>query len=167
MRSFASDNNSGVHPEVINAIIKANEDHAIAYGDDPWSEQATELIKQEFGPTAYPLFVFNGTGANAIALRATTRSYHSILCAASAHIAVDECGAPTQMTGCVLKELTTPNGKLTPALIATQLHGFGFEHHSQPRVVYISQCSEFGTVYTQEEIKAIAELVHANGMYLH
>lgn len=167
MRSFASDNNSGVHPDVLRAIAEANCDHAVAYGGDRWTEAAEEAIRSEFGSDAFPLFVFNGTGANTVALRACTLPFHSILCSSMAHIAVDECNAPGFSTGCSLKEIATPDGKLTPELIRPHLHGFGFEHHSQPKVVYISQCTELGTIYTPAEIRAIAHLIHPYGMYLH
>lgn len=102
MRSFASDNNSGVHPLVMEAVIKANEDHAIGYGDDPWTSAAVAKIKSIFGEEASPFFVFNGTGANSVALQAVTRPFNSILCAETAHINVDECGAPARMTGCAV-----------------------------------------------------------------
>jgi len=167
MRSFASDNNSGVHPSVIEAILKANADHAIGYGDDPWTTNATEKIKQVFGKEASPFFVFNGTGANSVALQAVTRSFNSIICAETAHIYVDECGAPGRMTGCTLIAIPTSDGKLTPELIKPHLQHFGVCHHSQPKAVYISQVSELGTVYTIEEVKAIADLLHSHNMYLH
>ena len=167
MRSFASDNNSGVHPFVMEAIAEANRDHAVGYGDDPWTEKATAKIKELFGSDAEPFFVFNGTGANSVALQAVTRSYHSILCAQTAHIYVDECGGPGKMSGCTLTAIETPNGKLTPELIRPHLHNFGVCHHSQPKAVYISQASELGTIYTPEEIRAIADLIHTYGMVLH
>lgn len=167
MRSFASDNNSGVHPLVMDAILKANDNHAVGYGDDPWTAEATSKIKEIFGQEASPFFVFNGTGANSVALQAVTRSFHSILCAETAHIHVDECGAPARMTGCALVPIATPDGKLTPELIKPHLHNFGVCHHSQPKAVYISQVSELGTIYTIEEVKAIADLLHAHKMYLH
>lgn len=167
MRSFASDNNSGVHPLIMEAVIKANEDHAIGYGDDPWTAAATAKIKSFFGEEAAPFFVFNGTGANSVALQAVTRSFHSILCAETAHINVDECGAPARLTGCAVVTIPTTDGKLTPELIKPRLHNFGVCHHSQPKAVYISQVSELGTVYTINEVKAIADLVHAHNMYLH
>ena len=167
MRSFASDNNSGVHPLVLEAVIKANDNHAVGYGDDPWTEAATAKIKEVFGDEASPFFVFNGTGANSVALQAVTRPFNSILCAETAHINVDECGAPARMTGCAVVPIATRNGKLTPELIRPHLHNFGFCHHSQPKVVYISQVSELGTVYTIEEVKAIADLLHSYNMYLH
>ncbi|MCE5226339.1 MAG: low specificity L-threonine aldolase [Porphyromonadaceae bacterium] len=167
MRSFASDNNSGVHPLVMDVVIKANENHAVGYGDDPWTAAAVTKIKEIFGEKASPFFVFNGTGANSVALQAVTRSFNSILCAETAHINVDECGAPGRMTGCAIVTIPTPDGKLTPELIKPHLHNFGVCHHSQPKVVYISQVTELGTVYTIEEVKAIADLLHAHNMYLH
>ena len=167
MRSFASDNNSGVHPLVMDAIIEANDNHAIGYGDDPWTAIATAKIRSHFGQDASPFFVFNGTGANSVALQAVTHSFNSILCAETAHIFVDECGAPARMTGCSVVSIPTFDGKLTPDLIKLHLHNFGVAHHSQPKVVYISQVSELGTVYTIEEVNAIAELLHTHNMYLH
>lgn len=167
MRSFASDNNSGVHPLVMEAVINANQDHAVGYGDDPWTMAATEKIKEVFGPKAEPFFVFNGTGANSVALQAVTRPFHSIVCSETAHIYVDECGAPAKMSGCAVTAIPTPDGKLTPELIKPRLHNFGVCHHSQPKVVYISQVSEMGTIYTMDEVKAIADLIHSYDMYLH
>ena len=167
MRSFASDNNSGVHPAILEALLQANTDHAVGYGDDPWTEAATEAVRRTFGPTADPFFVFNGTGANSVALQAVTRPFNSILCAETAHINVDECGAPARMTGCAVVPIPTPDGKLTPELIRPQLRNFGVCHHSQPKAVYISQVSELGTVYTIAEVRAIADLLHAHDMYLH
>ena len=167
MRSFASDNNSGVHPQIMDAIIKANNNHAVGYGDDPWTEAATAKIQKVFGAEAAPFFVFNGTGANSVALQAITRPFNSVICAETAHIYVDECGAPAKMSGCTFVPVPTPDGKLTPELIKPQLKCFGECHHAQPKAVYISQVSELGTVYTIEEVKAIADLLHAHNMYLH
>ena len=167
MRSFASDNNSGVHPLVMEAIAKANDNHAVGYGDDPWTAAATDKIRAVFGPSADPFFVFNGTGANSVALQAVTRPFNSILCATTAHIYVDECGAPARMTGCAVTPIPTPDGKLTPELIRPYLCNFGVCHQSQPKAVYISQVSELGTVYTIEEVRALADLLHAYHMYLH
>lgn len=167
MRSFGSDNNSGVDPRIMQALVSANSDHTIAYGDDPWTHQATEAIRTLLGgKEIYPYFLFNGTGANVVALQACTLPFHSILCASTAHIAVDECGAPGKITGAALKEIATPDGKLTPALVQPYLHGFGFEHHSQPKVIAISQTTELGTLYTPQEIKALADLAHNHDMYL-
>ena len=166
MRSFGSDNNSGVHPQIMEALIKANDNHALAYGDDPWTAQAVKDIKACFGEIAEPYFVFNGTGANVTAIRACCQTFHAVIAARTAHIAVDECGAPGFLSGAAVKEVDTPDGKLTPELIKPLLHGFGFEHHSQPKLVYISQCSELGTVYTLQEIKNLADFVHQYNMYL-
>ncbi len=167
MRSFASDNNSGVHPRILQAVMEANKDHAVGYGDDPWTAQATERLKEFFGEEAEPFFVFNGTGANSVALQVVTQPYNSILCAQTAHINVDECGAPGRMTGCAIVPIATPDGKLTPDLIRLRLVNFGVCHHSQPKAVYISQVSELGTVYTIDEVRAIADLLHNYNMYLH
>ena len=166
MRSFGSDNNSGVHPQIMEALIKANDNHALAYGDDPWTAQAVKDIKAYFGEIAEPYFVFNGTGANVTAIRACCQPFHAVIAARTAHIAVDECGAPGFLSGAAVKEVDTPDGKLTPELIKPLLHGFGFEHHSQPKLVYISQCSELGTVYTLQEIKNLADFIHQYNMYL-
>lgn len=167
MRSFASDNNSGVHPLIMDVIAKVNTDHAVGYGDDPWTAEAERSLRKVFGENADPFFVFNGTGANSVALQAATSSFNSIICSDKAHIFVDECGAPARMSGCAVIAIPTPDGKLTPELIRRKLHGFGVCHHSQPKVVYISQVSELGTVYTIEEVRAIADLLHSCNMYLH
>nr|WP_320037517.1 low specificity L-threonine aldolase [uncultured Bacteroides sp.] len=167
MRSFASDNNSGVHPLVMEALSKANTDHAFGYGDDQWTAEATIKIQDTFTPDCEPLFVFNGTGSNIVALQLLTRPFHSILCAETAHIYVDECGSPVKATGCQIRPIETLDGKLTPELIQPHLHGFGDQHHSQPGAIYISQCTELGTIYTVEELKAITTLAHKNGMFVH
>ncbi len=167
MRSFGSDNNSGVHPLMMQAIIDANKDHTIGYGDDVWTREAEKAVKRLIGKEDIePLFVFNGTGANITALQACTLPFHHIICASTAHIAVDECGAPTKFTGCALKEIVTSDGKLTPEMVRPLLHGFGVEHHSQPKVIAISQTTEMGTAYTPREIKLLADLAHEHGMYL-
>ena len=167
MRSFASDNNSGVHPLVMEALNRANQNHAVGYGDDPWTEEAVQKIREAFTPDCEPLFVFNGTGSNVVALQLCTSPYNSILCVETAHINVDECGAPVRMTGCQIRPILTPDGKLTPELLRPYLCNFGEQHHSQPGVVYISQCTELGTVYKPEEIRALADMIHPYGMFLH
>lgn len=167
MRSFGSDNNSGVHSDIMQALIDANIDHTVAYGDDKWTKEAKEIICGMLGDHEIePYFMFNGTGANVVALQACTLPFHLIICASTAHIAVDECGAPVKLTGAQLKEIQTPDGKLTPELIKPHLHGFGFEHHSQPKVIAISQTTELGTAYTTGEIKVLADLAHQHDMYL-
>lgn len=167
MRSFASDNNSSVHPEVLQAIIKANEAHAVGYGDDLWTEKAKDLLKAVFGLEAESFFVFNGTGANSVALKTLTRSFHAVLAADTAHVLVDECGAPARFSGCAFIGIKAEQGKLSPELIKPYLHGFGDPHHSQPKVVYISQATELGTLYTLEELKELTTFLHQHDMYLH
>lgn len=167
MRSFGSDNNSGVHPRIMKAIAEANVDHTIAYGDDDWTRRAEDTVRELLGEKdIQPIFVFNGTGANVAALQACVLPFHSIICASTAHIAVDECGSPVKFTGVPLKEIPTPDGKLTPDLVLPHLHGFGFEHHSQPKVIAVSQTTELGTAYTPDELKALADLAHRHNMYL-
>jgi threonine aldolase len=167
MRSFASDNNSSVHPKVMEMLMKANEGHVVGYGDDPWTEEATRLVKQQFSRPCEALFVFNGTGSNTMALQLMTRPYHIIFCADTGHIAVDECGAPSKGTGCFMRTIPTKDGKLTPGLLAPYMINFGVEHHSQPGAVYISQCTELGTVYTPDEVKALCEFAHSHGLKVH
>jgi len=166
-RGFASDNFSGVLPEVMEAIQKVNHGHSMAYGADPFTASAIEKFKQLFGEDIDVYFVFNGTGANVIGLSTLTQSWNSVICPSTAHIQVDECGAPDKFTGCKFIPIEVTDGKLTPELIKTQLHGFDFEHHSQPKVISITQCTELGTVYSPEEIKAICDLAHEHDMYVH
>jgi threonine aldolase len=166
-RSFASDINAGVPPEIIDAIRNANDGHVIAYGGDPITARAMELFQKHFGSDIAVYFVFGGTGANVLGLKAITQSHHAIFCADSAHVHVDECGAPEKFTGCKLITLPTPDGKLRVEDIKPMMHGIGVEHHVQPHVIQISQVTEMGTVYTREELKALADFAHANGMFLH
>lgn len=167
MRSFGSDNNSGIHPQILQAIIDTNQDHAVGYGDDVRTAEADSIFRKIFGDDVKPHYVFNGTGANSIALQALTSSYQSIICATTAHIYSDECGAPAKATSAVLKPLSTPDGKLTPELIAAEFHGLGVQHHSQPKVISISQSTEMGTVYTVEELKTLCSFAHSNNLYVH
>ncbi len=166
-RGFGSDNHSGVSPEILQAIAAANSDHALAYGDDEWCQRTEEVFRRHFGPQAKVYFVFNGTGANVLNIDAMCRSHEAVVCAETAHINVDECGAPQRVVGCRLLTVDTPDGKLTPVLATTRLHGFGFEHHSQPRAISITQTTELGTLYTLDEIRALAHLAHSHNMYLH
>ncbi len=166
-RGFGSDNHSGISPEVLQAIAEANTEHALAYGDDEYCARVSKLFKATFGEQSQVYFVFNGTGANVLNIDAMCRSHHAVVCSDTAHIHVDECGAPQRIVGCKLLTVPTPDGKLTPELVQTQLHGFGFEHHSQPRAISIAQATELGTLYTLDEIKALADQAHAHGMYLH
>ncbi len=167
MISFGSDNHSGVHPKVLKAIEQANSAHALAYGDDDYTLRAQEAFNYLFGREVSTFFMFNGTGCNVTILKALTQSFNSIICAESAHINVDECGAPERHTGCKVISIPTPDGKLTPELIRPQLTGFGFCHHSQPKVITISQTTELGTLYSPVEVRALADLAHDYGMYLH
>ena len=166
-RGFGSDNHSGISSEVLEAIAQANTDHALAYGDDEYCKRAIALIRSYFGTDAEVFFVFNGTGANVLNIDLMCRSHHAVICAETAHINVDECGAPQHIVGCKLLTVPTPDGKLTPDLVRPHLHGFGFEHHSQPRAISITQPTELGTLYTFDEIRALADLAHSYGMYLH
>lgn len=166
-KGFASDNNSGVHPLIFRAMEAANSGHVVGYGNDVYTQGAVQLFREKFGTGTEVYFVFNGTGANVLGLSSATRSYHSVICAETAHIQEDECGAPEKFTGCKLLPVEPVNGKLVPERIIPHLKGFDFEHHSQPGIISISQATEMGTVYTREEIKTLAELAHSHNMYLH
>ncbi|QIA07783.1 threonine aldolase family protein [Draconibacterium halophilum] len=166
-KGFASDNNSGVHPAILKAMEAANQGHVVGYGNDPYTAKAIDIFKEKFGAGTEVFFVFNGTGANVLSLSTLTQSYHSIICAETAHIQEDECGAPEKFTGCKLIPVEPVNGKVTPEAVLPHLKGFDFEHHSQPKVISISQVTEMGTVYSPEEIKTLADLAHKYDMYLH
>ena len=165
-RGFASDNHAGVHPEVMAAIAAANEGHAAAYGGDPWTTRAQERFREHFGAAAEAFPVFNGTGANVLCLEALTRPWEGVVCARSAHLNVDECGAP-ERAGRKLLVVDTPDGRLTPELVAPLLVRIGDEHVVQPRVISIAQSTELGTVYPPEAVAALAEWAHAHDMLLH
>lgn len=166
-RSFASDNNAGVHPKIMEAVAAANDGHVIAYGDDPYTARAVKLFREQLGRDVEVFFVFGGTGANVLGLKAGTESHHAIICAQTAHINVDECGAPEKFTGCKLLPITSADGKITPEQIKPLLHEIGFEHHVQPRVISVAQATEMGTVYTPEELKALSRFAHERDMLLH
>ena len=166
-RGFGSDNHSGVSPEILQAIADANAGHALAYGDDEWSRKAEDVFRRHFGKQAKVYFVFNGTGANVLSIDLMCRSHEAVVCAETAHINVDECGAPQRVVGCRLLTVETPDGKLTPDLVRSRLHGFGFEHHSQPKAISITQSTELGTLYSLDEVRALATLAHSHNMYLH
>jgi len=164
---FASDNYAGVHPAVMEALALANAGPAPAYGADALTQAARQRFREVLGPTAETFFVFLGTAANVLALQAMTRPHHAVLCASTAHINVDECGAPERHLGCKLMTVDTPDGKLTPELLRPFLLHLGNEHHNQPRVVSITQATELGTLYTEDEIRAVADFAHENGLFLH
>ncbi len=166
-RGFASDNYSGVHPEALQAIAEANSGHQSAYGDDVYTAKLQDVIKQHFGEQAEAFPVFNGTGANVLALTSMMPRWGAVICSSLAHIHTDEGGAPERVSG--LKLFTVPHvqGKLTPEAISSEMFGFGDEHRAQPMAVSITQTTEVGTVYTPQEIKVIADLVHSKGLLLH
>jgi threonine aldolase len=166
MKSFASDNYSGIHPEVFEAIQRANAQHQISYGDDQFTEETNKLFEKLFGKVTV-LYTFNGTGANVTCLKCCTLPFQAVVCSEYAHILADECGAPTQSIGCSLLPLKTDDGKLTPDMIKPLLNRIGNVHNTQPRVISISQSTELGTVYTIKELKALCDFAHANGMYVH
>ncbi len=166
-RSFASDNNAGVHPEILKAVGEANRGHAVGYGDDPYTASVVQKFKQRFGPDIEVFFVFNGTAANCLSLKALTNSYNAVICGEAAHIYTDECGAPEKFTGCKLLPVPVTNGKLTVEAVSHAYHGIDDPHHVQPRVISITQATEVGTVYQPDEIRALARFAHARGMFLH
>ncbi len=166
-RGFASDNNATIHPEVLAAIARVNDGHALGYGHDEYTARIESLTATQFGQRARAFFVFNGTGANVLALRATCRPWEGVICASTAHLNVDEGGAPEHIAGVKLLTVPTEHGKLTPELVRTQIARIGDEHAIQPRVVSISQCTELGTLYTPAEIGELSALAHEHGLLLH
>jgi threonine aldolase len=166
-RSFASDNNAGIHPEILDAIARANHGHVVAYGADPYTQSAVAKFKEHFGPNIDVFFTFNGTGANVLGLQALTRPYHAVLCSDYAHIYMDECGAPEKHTGCKLIPLPHQDGKITVEAVRSAYHGIGDQHHVQPRVISITQTTEMGTVYQPEELRSLARFAHEHDMFLH
>ena len=166
-RGFASDNNAGVHPHIFKAMADVNKGHEIAYGDDKYTTEVTSEMKKIFGKDTELFFVFIGTAANVLSLSAITQSFNAVITPDTAHIHVDECGAPEKFTGCKLLTVSAPDGKLTIDLIKQHMHGFGFEHHAQPKVISITQATELGTVYSVDEIRDIANYAHDNGLLLH
>ena len=165
--AFASDNNAGVHPEVLAALTAANAGHVRSYGHDALTERARELFRTHFGPRADAWFVFNGTAANVLGLGAVTRPYQAVICSDGAHIQVDECGAPERIAGCKLLPVRCPDGKLRPADLPPLLHGVGDEHRVQPRVLSLTQATELGTVYSLEELRALVAAAHGHGLLVH
>ena len=166
--TFASDNWSGVHPEVLAAIAAANDgSHTPAYGADRWTAEADALLRDHFGPGTSTYFCFNGTGTNVVGLQTLLRPFEAVICAQGAHIDVDECGAPERFLGSKLLPVATHDGKLTPSIVASAVTGIGDEHHVQARVISITQSTEVGTVYTVDEVAALASWAHDHGMFLH
>jgi threonine aldolase len=166
-RAFASDNWAGVHPEVLEAMAAANVGHVQSYGGDPYTNEAIERIRSELGKDAEVFFVFSGTAANVLCLQSMVRSHHAVICAETAHINTSECGAAEKHIGCKLLTVPSPHGKITVDGIRAHLHHLGHPHHVQPAAVSITQATEYGTVYTPDEIREIADFAHANSLLLH
>ena len=167
MKMFASDNNSGVHPKILEAICDCNREHVLSYGDDLYTKKAIEKFKEVFGDEIEVYFVANGTGANVIGLSSLLRPFEGVICAETAHINVDECGAIERFSGSKLLQIPHNKGKITIEAIRKTLHGLGDEHHTQPKVISISQVTEFGTVYSIKELKELADFAHENKLLLH
>ena len=166
-RGFASDNNAGVHPDILNEIIKANEGHVIGYGSDHYTEKAIELFREHLGKDTDIFFAFTGTGANTLGISSVVRPWNSVITAFTAHIEQDECGAPENFIGCKVLTVDSNDGKINAEMMAKHMHGFDFEHHSQPKVISITQATEMGTVYTRDEILKLADFAHERDMLLH
>lgn len=166
-KTFASDNYSGVHPSIMQALYLANDGHAASYGADAYTAEATEKFKAHFGNDIEVYFVYNGTGANVLGLQALTRSFDYILCAELSHINVDESTAPEKFIGCKLVTVPAPNGKMTPQAIEERIRRIDDQHHPQARVISLSQSTEYGTVYTVEELKAIGALARKHNLFFH
>ncbi len=166
-RGFASDNNAGVHPEVLDAIARVNQGHVVAYGDDPYTRSAIAKFEEHFGSDIDVFFTFNGTGANVLGLQSINRPYHAVLCSEYAHIYTDECAAPEKHIGCKLIPLPHQAGKISLDSVRHAYHGIGDQHHVQARVISITQCTEMGTVYQPAEIEALARFAHEHEMFLH
>lgn len=166
-RGFASDNYAGVHPEILAAMGSVTEGHEIAYGEDAITAQLDDIFRKEFGPTALAFPVFNGTGANVVALQACLERWEAVIAAETAHINSDEGGAPEKMAGLKIWTIPTPDGKLTPELVETQMFDIGSVHRAQPGAISITNTTEMGTLYTAAEIKALADYAHSHGLLLH
>jgi threonine aldolase len=166
-KTFASDNYAGVHPEVMDALLQANRDHASSYGADEFTQRAIEKFKKLFGESIDVYFAYNGTGANVLGLQTITQSFNSILCSELAHINVDESTAPEKFTGCKLIPVPTRDGKITPADIEARIIRLDDQHHPQAKAISISQTTEYATVYTIDEIKALSSLAKKYNLYLH
>jgi threonine aldolase len=165
--SFASDNAAGVSPEVMDALAQANSGPALAYGDDPWTRRAAQAFTDLAGRPVETLLCWGGTGANVVGLATLLQPWQAVITPDSAHIVVDECGAPARFTGSTVVPVVTPDGKLVPDALEPYLHWLGTEHHPQPAVVSISQATEMGTLYTVDEIAALCDRAHAHGLHVH
>jgi len=164
---FGSDNHSGVHPDILTALQNVNAGYVVAYGHDEYTKKAVRQLTEIFGRQTEIFFVYNGTAANILGLRNVTDSFHSILCAESAHLTVHECCGPENYIGCKLVIIPTRDGKLTVDLIEPCIIGVGDPHMAQPHVISLTQATERGTVYRPKEIQTIADFAHARGMLVH
>ncbi len=167
IRGFASDNSSGVHPLISEEMLRVNAGHALGYGSDIYTDKARSIFREHLGNETDVFFVFTGTAANVLGISAVVKSWNSVITAYSAHIEQDECGALEKFSGCKVLTVDTSNGKIEPEMLLRHMHGIDFEHHSQPGVISITQATEMGTIYTIEEIVALADFAHKRGMYLH
>jgi threonine aldolase len=164
---FGSDNHSGVHPDVLKAIIDANIGYSISYGEDEHTKSAVKKLKGVFGDDVDVFFVYNGTAANILGLKTVTNSFNSIICADAAHLNVHECCGPEKFTGCKLVTIPTKDGKLDPVMIKPYLVGTDDVHMAQPKVISITQSTELGTTYTVEELKKLCSFAHDNNLLVH
>lgn len=167
MRAFASDNYAGAHAEVLAAVAEANRDHAVGYGDDPWTARATELIRSALGDHAESFLVFNGTAANVLCLETCCRPWESVITPLSSHLHVDEAGAPERMAGLKTLVVPTADGKLRPQDLPPLLERRGDQHATQPRVVSVANATELGTVYAVDELRTLVEAAHALDLLVH
>ena len=165
--SFASDNNAGVHPNILIAINSVNQGHVISYGDDIFTQSAVKKFEEHFGKDVDVYFVFNGTAANVLGLSAVIEPFNSVICSEVAHIDEDECCAPERFIGCKLVTIPTKDGKIRVEQIKEHIDSLGNQHRAQPKVISITQATELGTVYNPEEIKVIADFAHKNQLFLH
>lgn len=166
-RAFASDNAAGAHPAVVEAVVRANEGHVLAYGDDHHTRECEARFRDLFGRDVHTYLAFNGTGANVLALATMLGPAQAVVCTDGAHIAVDETGAPERALGAKLIDLPCPDGKLRPEQLDDVAHLLGVQHHVQPGVVSITQSTELGTLYTADEIAALCDRAHSLGMRVH
>lgn len=166
-KSFGSDNHAVVHPAVMRAIVAANTSDAVAYGADPWTERAVESLRKLFGASGDVYLVLNGSGANVLGLGTLLRRHEAVICADSAHINTDECGASERILGTKLLTVPAADGKITPELIESRLAGRGDEHFAQPGVVAITQSTELGTCYSLAELGKIRDFCQANGLRVY
>src|SRR5579883_69038 len=167
MRSFASDNAAPAAPEILEAIARANDGDAISYGDDPFTERAVERFRSIFGASTDVFFAFNGTGANVVALSCLLQPWEALICPGSAHLQTDECGAFERFSGCKILPVPARDGKLHTADLAAYAGASPDQHHVRPRALSISQSTEYGTLYTPEEVRELCAFAHAQGWFVH